>query len=249
MSKALGRSKTWSHHDQVMMEMQRDESICEECGGWLGRKPGTKPFCTSHNCPGRFAPQGPSPGPSPPKRNVVNFEPASLPPKRFPRSQEDDTEVARIKSRAVAGPSHSASNLTPLRSWLAALLAVPLILLPLVVHAVELPATQRLPALEVAAVFSAALGMCWAGWQRTRRLLRRTIAAFLFILNICALLIIIVIPALPQLGESRVFELCIDMEGGLPSVHLSRSVVQVGPCFRFDISFIDQRGGRPADGL
>jgi hypothetical protein len=39
-------------HRKALQAMQGDETICVVCGGWLGRKPGTKPYCTARGCPG-----------------------------------------------------------------------------------------------------------------------------------------------------------------------------------------------------
>ena len=49
------KTMTQRHHDQVMQEIAVDRNICQECGGWLGRKAGTRPVCTSRGCPGCFA--------------------------------------------------------------------------------------------------------------------------------------------------------------------------------------------------
>ena len=52
-------------HHQILAEMAKDPETCQECGGWLGRKAGTKPFCTSPTCPGRFCSKDPTPPPPP----------------------------------------------------------------------------------------------------------------------------------------------------------------------------------------
>ena len=49
------KTMTQRHHEQVMQEIAVDRNICQACGGWLGRKAGTKPVCTSRGCPGCFA--------------------------------------------------------------------------------------------------------------------------------------------------------------------------------------------------
>ena len=70
-------------HGKATSEISRDESICRECGGWLGRKPGMKPWCSLAGCPGRTAPKDdstsvpakpsappqPRPPPTPPHRS------------------------------------------------------------------------------------------------------------------------------------------------------------------------------------
>ena len=64
---------------------QRDSSICETCGGWLGRKQGALPHCTAWNCPGRTAVR-----PQSPERPSIYFKDADL----------DRGEEHRIRSRA-----------------------------------------------------------------------------------------------------------------------------------------------------
>lgn len=76
-------------HDQAMRELSRDPDICPGCGGWLGRKPGTKPFCTLANCPGRTA--APPGKPSPPQRTQT--APPTSPPKVAPTPQRERVAI------------------------------------------------------------------------------------------------------------------------------------------------------------
>merc|ERR1712216_806539 len=122
------------------------------------------------------------------------------------------------------------------------LLAVPMIILPLYVVIARLPFQQRIFVVEGIVAFLAMLGLCLAGWQGTRKLLRRALAVSFLILNIFALLINVVIPMLPPIGEQKELELCVGLQGSMPTVQWSRIGMVVGPCFRFDVSFIDRRG-------
>lgn len=74
------------NHNKAVREVTSDPSLCVECGGWKGRKPGTKPYCTRIDCPGSKAPS-----PDAPSRG------------KFARIQHDDDEEASIKS-VVAKP-------------------------------------------------------------------------------------------------------------------------------------------------
>jgi hypothetical protein len=101
-------------HSQAVEETRNDPDICPECGGWLGRKSGTKPFCRAKNCPGRFAPM--SPAKNAPSSVLASKSPARSPaPAKFAARSLDDAEEARIKksnakAAAAAAPSSGAGG-------------------------------------------------------------------------------------------------------------------------------------------
>ena len=78
------------NHRKVVAAMGEDPTFCRECGGWLGRKNGVKPYCTQANCPGRFAVMSPEP-----KRGAVERT-------VFSNRDRDDEEESGIKASAAS---------------------------------------------------------------------------------------------------------------------------------------------------
>ena len=118
-------------HQQAVADVARDESICTQCGGWKGRAPGTKPFCTASDCPGRFANQfggSSSGGARSPLLSKYKTDPGTCYAPAAQRSapsddqagmrarspftnpQRDDEEAARIKARAASQSKSSYSS-------------------------------------------------------------------------------------------------------------------------------------------
>lgn len=234
-----------SHHDQVMLEIENDESICVECGGWLGRKPGSKPHCSRFDCPGRFAPIG-----SPMSRATTAPALSTSPlAKHFPNSQKDDLEMRRIKVHATAAriaelsPAADFSLRSPdwPRLLLAILVLLPLVIIPAMVTWIGLSPDARWYSLEGILVFAAVIGLIVAGWRTSRRLGKRIIGMAFMLLSIFALLLNLVIPMLPPIGEQRAWELCVGLGQDGPTLRFDRALVDVGPCWRFDVSFVDRR--------
>jgi hypothetical protein len=72
-------------HAKAVAMVSRDDSICIQCGGWLGRRDGMKPWCSRGDCPGRTAPKEDS-VPSPQRRTQSSpvLRPAPAPPPSRP---------------------------------------------------------------------------------------------------------------------------------------------------------------------
>lgn len=108
------------NHERALEIMRDDDTFCRECGGWLGRKPGTRPHCTAWFCPGRTAPVSPpkraqttpdmaTPAraaltPSPPPAFNVTPPPSAekLRVEKFANRARDDEEKARIVRSAAS---------------------------------------------------------------------------------------------------------------------------------------------------
>lgn len=105
------------NHDQAVAEMQHDPSFCRVCGGWLGRKPGTKPYCTAWGCPGRTAPQSPVKAPPTAPAKTPETPAAETPAQRsrakFADRTHDDEERARIMARAATSKNRAGGGGVP----------------------------------------------------------------------------------------------------------------------------------------
>lgn len=106
-------------HGKATSEISRDESICRECGGWLGRKPGMKPWCSLASCPGRTAPKDdstsvpakpsappqPRPPPTPPHRSEAAATRTAPPAQRRMSKDSDDDPAPRSAPTRGRPPS------------------------------------------------------------------------------------------------------------------------------------------------
>mmetsp|Transcript_16462 Transcript_16462/g.42234 ORF Transcript_16462/g.42234 Transcript_16462/m.42234 type:complete len:199 (-) Transcript_16462:221-817(-) len=183
------------YHREILEQMENDPNSCKVCGGWLGRKPGTKPFCTARNCPGYTAVRSPAPKGTAGRTSI------------FPDQKRDDLEEATMKASPFRSPHKQMDS-------------------------------------RAAAGSGAALGEgCAEGAQSLRRdcawILHRLIAGVLLVLNVLAILFLILLPVLPDVGMTKGYELCFDIASSPPAIRLDRRNMVGGPCFKFGMTFVD----------
>lgn len=221
------------HHKRVIEEMRYDPNTCQVCGGWLGRRAGTKPFCTAWNCPGRSAP-----------RKVQRTI--------FTGQEHDDLEEAKIKA---AGRSNGAASF--------ALSAVAYAFVPVLViamWAVVLRADSQSwlnmsgPPLVLGLIVLGHDGKLYALCALTAMLLsklclrscsslllalvKQMLLYTLMMANIIALLALFIEPLLPAPGAQKSAEMCIDLKSF--ALRFDRSEVGAGPCFQLGMAFVQQ---------
>ena len=149
----------------------------------MGRKEGTKPFCTSWNCPGRTAPR-----PQSPNKPSIYFKDADL------NRGEEDT----IRSRARLQYER-----------------------PRPAVSIDVPAKSPTGGLHCGSV---------------TRVIKRIVGAVLGTASFTAILMLLVYPSIPNPGDVRRYEICVDL-GGLPPIRFDHHLVAAGPCFGFDVTF------------
>ena len=250
-----------SHHDKVMAEMAKDSSFCDQCGGWLGRKPGTKPFCTAWNCPGRFATQQKTP-----TKSILLLEREKLSANKFPDVRRDTDEEALIWSSASQPRPSSSSE--PLRclgccsSSLLLLLALPCLITAwwfafpigwigepneLLAFTSEELGTQAklivLMPLSMLFMLALAASFGWTKWPQNWRewwiLIRWNIGILLMLCSSLGLLFLIILPAIPEPGVEKIHEVCLDLASR--TIRFDRAKVVGGPCFSFGLTTVVQQ--------
>jgi len=234
-----------ARHQQVLDEMASDPETCPVCGGWYGRKPGTKPFCTASDCPGRFAAQVAAE----PKIDspLLNRRAPSSDKATFADKRRDDLEAAQIKSspvrrdQGVVNSRREAPSVTPpMRSSelasrgnaRASSSAAPSASVSSsVASAVSDEDMLNVGCRECSAGTSHILGGLWL------RYFRRMVATFLMVANVITIFLLILLPYLPDPGSQSASEICFDLVS--PALRFDRSLVKGGPCFAFQLEFVD----------
>ena len=90
------------NHQKAQAAIASDPSFCRECGGWLGRKPGTKPYCSLPDCPGSRAP---TPGTAEKPMGRASTGRAT-----FASLSRDDDEEKAIRSSVEPPPARRISS-------------------------------------------------------------------------------------------------------------------------------------------
>ena len=254
------------NHSRALQEISDDPSFCKECGGWLGRKPGTKPYCTLPDCPGsRAATPGtggkrPMPAhatfasrtrdedeeqaiksrPSPQQRAASSPAVVSTPPSRLRSRRLSDEEDDGEEGPSLVLPSLEFMAVCAASSALAVGWSYYAFVLA---GADDDSSTTLVLLCTCTGLLAASPLLAWLFRfpfmiEINRNYLTPLVANTLLLLNILVLLILVFEPMVPQPGGSEAeLALCVDVADGW-RIKYDKAMVVGGPCFELEAEYV-----------
>ena len=247
-----------ARHDQLVREMEDDPDICKTCGGWLGRKPGVKPYCTASGCPGRTAPK--------PDQNAIEKREKERKEREKREKQEErereEREMVERAKRATASPtkaerSGGGGGLFPYAKQDTdeelAIKRSTYMRVKSDIDGYNRRGGGRSSSGDYLCKPLVECGRSCAAWwssclEAVGTFIWNTLARLLGLANIIAIGVLLLYTILEPMMPSgpgaapKTVELCVDYQGGWFPFRWDRANVGAGPCFALGVAFVGGGG-------